>query len=50
MKPSNHTLRPSLALEAILSIRSMPRRLSARYDALELQRDEALPQRGHIRH
>ncbi|MCL1627537.1 MULTISPECIES: hypothetical protein [Roseinatronobacter] len=50
MKPTIQTPRPSLALEAILSIKGMPRRLSDRYTALELERDEALPKRGHIRH
>ncbi|NBB98701.1 MAG: hypothetical protein GVY34_11160 [Alphaproteobacteria bacterium] len=50
MKPSTNTTRPSLALDAILSIKGMPRRLSERYDALQLERDQALPQRGHIRH
>ena len=50
MKPTTHSARPSLALDAIMSIRGMPRRLSARFDALELERDEALPKRGHIRH
>lgn len=50
MKQSTQTQRPGLALEAILSIKSMPRRLSDRFDALEMQRDEALPKRGHIKH
>lgn len=49
MKPTPQTSRSNLALDAILSIKGMPRRLSARYDALELERDEALPKRG-IRH
>lgn len=50
MKPTPQTTRPNLAIDAILSMKGMPRRLSARYDALELERDEALPQRGHIKH
>lgn len=50
MKPTPQTTRPNLALDAILSMTGMPRRLSDRYSALELEREEALPKRGHIRH
>jgi len=50
MKPTPQAPRPNLALEAILSMTGLPRRLSERYDALEVARDEALPPRGHIRH
>lgn len=50
MKTTQQAPRPNLALDAILAMAIMPRRVSARYDALELEREEALPPRGHIKH
>jgi hypothetical protein len=53
MKPDHlkHPAINSVALDAILSIKGMPRRLSDRFDALEKDaKQDTLPRRGIVRH